>query len=139
MPTFNSVADLQANIMKKVETALLFESGVMASTFERVLERFYDLSEFDPKRYHRTNMLAMSVQTSRVHVFDNEAEFDLWFDGHWSTGSWSDDQILWVNLQGSHGGVADGTHVWGEGIGQIESEFRDTMRRAFVYAGLPVI
>ena len=56
-----------------------------------------------------------------------------------TTGDWSDELIMLVNLTGNHGGIQAGTDVWGEGTREIALTYADDLKDYLRSAGIPVI
>ena len=137
MPTFTSIGAMKNYILKTFDVALEQEAFNIEQIFQRYLWTFYD--EYTPTWYVRTFMLMHSFVMYDVIHTGNGAYIEGDFDGHWETGNWTDEQILFVNLTGSHGGVAGGTSVWGEGLADIRQTIFADMKAFLRGAGLPVV
>ena len=135
---FTTLGQLENAILKTFEPALDRESYSVEEIFRYYLDTFYD--EFEPDWYIRKyKLMRTALHFTDVINEGNGSYFETWFDEHWDTGNWDDDTILYVNLQGSHGGVASGTHIWGSSIKEINATIFKNLKTFLRGAGLPVI
>lgn len=139
MPTFTSIGAMKNYILKTFDVALAQESSNIEQIFQRYLDMFYNGDSFFPTWYERTSMLMKSFMMYDIIHTGNGAYVEGDFDGHWNTGNWDDETILHVNLTGSHGGVASGTDIWGEGVSDLRQTVFDDMKSFLRGAGLPVV
>lgn len=134
MPTFNSTAELESYILKRIPKAIEIVTEKIRQVIEECLSNYY--GEYDPRVYQRTNQLMNSV---KVEV--NGCSGSVYIDSsgwHHILDQWSESDILYdAMLTGSHGGASSGTPVWTTSMSQL-GDIYALLKDALIAAGIPV-
>lgn len=139
-----TVAQIKADLTKKVGVAMEMVKQEVCDIFVRVVRQYY--GEFKPSWYIRTYQIAQQaaqMANAAVKVRQIGASFEVYFDSavmNHKRGSWTEEMILSnVMTSGDHGGASDGgTAVWTEAMGILNPKIKQIVKKELVAAGIPV-
>lgn len=151
MPTFNSIAELESYVIKRMQPAVRAVQEKIHQIFFNSVNAFY--GEYEPSVAIRTYQVLNSlVKTNVVNTgkgWEGEVYFDLSAlnhpksyigqDGSTVTSDWSEGQILSsVMTGGTHGGAISGIPVWNEAMDTINPAWVQWFKQELIAAGIPV-
>lgn len=149
--TFNSVAELEAYVIKKMQPAVKEVQEKVERIAFNMLQTFY--GEYEPVVAIRTYQVLNSLVKTNVIRTGNGWECEVYFDlgalnhpksyigknGKVVTSDWSEEEILSsVMTSGTHGGAIGGIAVWNELMDIIDPSCIQWLKQELISAGIPI-
>lgn len=151
MPTFNSVAELENYVIKRMQPAVSAVQEKVHQIIFNYLNAFY--GEYEPSVAIRTYQILDSLVKSDVVRKGNGWEGEIYFDlsrlshpsrytgqdGRTVTSDWSEAKILHgVLVSGTHGGAVPGIPVWLEAMDTVNPAWIQWLKQELIANGIPV-